>query len=185
MADKKIYDYVVVLRNNNKALIEKTGWLLSILSFFPIGISIYQSPTSFLSYLFLFIVASILISFIYEKHKKKKIRFSTLLIGIGIGLISTTGNFLLGFLYMLAGISEKYLATNIEIGFSESEIVKKVLNSKKYKWSEFNNILIKDDLLTMDFKNNSVFQAYTDDEENDEYDVEGEEFNNYCKKRLE
>ena len=86
---------------------------------------------------------------------------------------------------MLAGISEKYLATNIEIGFSESEIVKKVLNSKKYKWSEFNNILIKDDLLTMDFKNNSVFQAYTDDEENDEYDVEGEEFNNYCKKRLE
>ena len=86
---------------------------------------------------------------------------------------------------MLAGISEKYLAKNIEIGFSDSEIVKKGLNSKKYKWSEFNNILIKDDLLTMDFKNNSVFQAYTDDEENDEYDVEGEEFNNYCKKRLE
>jgi hypothetical protein len=44
--------------------------------------------------------------------------------------------------------------------------------------------MIKDDLLTMDFKNNSLFQAYTDDEENEEYEVEDEEFNEYCKRQL-
>jgi hypothetical protein len=47
-----------------------------------------------------------------------------------------------------------------------------------------NNVIIKDDLLTMDFKNNKVFQRYTDDEEDDEYEVESDEFNEYCLGRL-
>jgi len=45
-------------------------------------------------------------------------------------------------------------------------------------------VVIKDDLLTMDFKNNTLLQAYTDDEEDEEYDVVDEEFNQYCKRQL-
>jgi hypothetical protein len=55
---------------------------------------------------------------------------------------------------------------------------------KKISWPELNNVIIKDDLLTMDFKNNKVFQLYTDDEEDDEYEVESDEFNEYCLGRL-
>jgi hypothetical protein len=38
--------------------------------------------------------------------------------------------------------------------------------------------------LTIDFKNNKVLQHYTDDEEDDEYEVESDEFNEYCQGRL-
>jgi hypothetical protein len=62
--------------------------------------------------------------------------------------------------------------------------VRKGIGTKTYQWTELNNVMIKDDLLTMDFKNNSLFQAYTDDEENEEYEVEDEEFNEYCKRQL-
>ncbi len=179
-----VYDYVVVLKNNNKIVIEKTGWLLSILSFLPIGISFYQDPRSFIHYLLLFVVSSILISLFIDKKKKKKVRFLSLLICIGIGLISIAGNFILGMLYVIAGISEKFLAANVEIGFSENTIVKTGWVNKKYSWSELNNVVIKDDLLTMDFKNNTLLQAYTDDEEDEEYDVVDEEFNQYCKRQL-
>ena len=160
-----VYDYVVVLKNNNKIVIEKTGWLLSFLSFLPIGISFYQDPRSFIHYLLLFVVLSLLIC-------------------IGIGLISIAGYFMLGMLYVIAGISEKFLAANVEIGFSENTIVKTGWVNKKYSWSELNNVVIKDDLLTMDFKNNTLLQAYTDDEEDEEYDVVDEEFNQYCKRQL-
>jgi hypothetical protein len=37
----------------------------------------------------------------------------------------------------------------------------------------------------MDFKNNKLFQAYTDDSEDDEYEVGDDEFNAYCRERLQ
>lgn len=185
MSKGKVYDYVVVLKNNNKSVIEKTGWMLSLMSLLPISIMIYQAPGSFLSYLLLLVVAMLMVSLYMDKRKKKRIQFLSLLICIGIGLISVSGNLLLGILYVIAGISERFLSSNIEIGFSDQQIVRKGITTKTYAWNEFNNVMIKDDLLTMDFKNNSLFQAYTDDEENEEYEVEDEEFNNYCKRMLD
>ena len=184
MSSGKVYDYVVVLKNNNKSIIEKTGWLLSIMSLLPIGMMIFQKPSGALQYILLFAVLSLLTSLYFDKKKKKKLQFLSLLICIGVGLIAISGNIVLGMLYVVAGISEKFLSANVEIGFSKNQIVKKGLFSKSYRWDELNNVIIKDDLLTMDFKNNTLFQAYTDDEEDEEYDVEDEEFNEYCRKRL-
>jgi hypothetical protein len=145
---------------------------------------IYQAPGSFLSYLLLLVVAMLMVSLYMDKKKKKRIQFLSLLICIGIGLISVSGNLLLGALYVIAGISERFLSSNIEIGFSDQQIVRKGITTKTYAWNELNNVMIKDDLLTMDFKNNTLLQAYTDDQEDEEYDVEDEEFNEYCRKRL-
>jgi heme/copper-type cytochrome/quinol oxidase subunit 4 len=184
MSKGKVYDYVVVLKNNNKSIIERTGWQLSFLSILPISMMIYQNPTSIMQYILLFAVASLMISLYFDKKKNKKVQFLSLLLCIGVGLIALSGNMLLGILYIIAGISERFLSANVEIGFSVNEIVKKELTSKSYQWNELNNVVIKDDLLTMDFKNNTLFQAYTDDEEDDEYDVEDDEFNEYCKRQL-
>ncbi len=184
MSKGKVYDYVVVLKNNNKSVIEKTGWMLSLMSLLPISIMIYQAPGSFLSYLLLLVVAMLMVSLYMDKRKKKRIQFLSLLICIGIGLISVSGNLLLGALYVIAGISERFLSSNIEIGFSDQQIVRKGITTKTYAWNELNNVMIKDDLLTIDFKNNTLLQAYTDDQEDEEYDVKDEEFNEYCRKRL-
>ena len=184
MSKGKVYDYVVVLKNNNKSVIEKTGWMLSLMSLLPISIMIYQAPGSFLSYLLLLVVAMLMVSLYMDKRKKKRIQFLSLLICIGIGLISVSGNLLLGILYVIAGISERFLSSNIEIGFSDQQIVRKGITTKTYAWNELKNVIIKDDLLTIDFKNNTLLQAYTDDQEDEEYDVKDEEFNEYCRKRL-
>lgn len=184
MPKAKVYDYVVVLKNNNKSVIEKTGWMLSFMSLLPISIMIYQAPGSFLSYLLLLVVAMLMVSLYMDKRKKKRIQFLSLLLCIGVGLISVSGNFILGILYLIAGISERFLSSNVEIGFSDQQIVRKGITTKTYAWNELNNVMIKDDLLTMDFKNNTLLQAYTDDEDDEEYDVEDEEFNEFCRRRL-
>lgn len=184
MSKSRVYDYVVVLKNNNRPVMEKTGWMLSFMSLLPISILIYQDPGSFMAYLLLFVVVALMISLYIDKRKHKRPQFLSLLLCIGVGLISVSGNFILGILYLIAGISERYLSSNVEIGFSDQQIVRKGITTKTYAWSELNNVMIKDDLLTMDFKNNTLLQAYTDDEDDEEYDVEDEEFNEYCKRQL-
>lgn len=184
MGKQKIHDYVVVLKNHNRKTIEMTGWLLSLLALIIFLINIYESPTDWGIFFSLFIIIALMASNFVEKRKKKKISFATLLVCAGLGLSFFTETGTIDSLFILAGIAEKYLNKNKEIGFSDTGIVISGLFPKKYNWSALNNIVIKDDLLTMDFKNNKVLQQYTDDEEDDEYEVESDEFNDYCKGRL-
>lgn len=185
MKKNTVHDYVVVLKNHNLKTIEMTGWLLSVLAIIIFLVNIYESPTDWGIFFSLFVLIGLVASNIVDKRKKNKISFTTILVCAGIGLkIFTVTAAYVGSLLILAGIVEKYLRKNKEIGFSEAGIVMSGLFPKKYNWSELNNIVIKDDLLTMDFKNNKVFQRYTDDEEDDEYEVESDEFNAYCEGRL-
>jgi len=70
----------------------------------------------------------------------------------------------------------------LEIGFSDEEILRNTLIKKKYRWSDLNNVILKDGLLTIDFKNNKLFQKEALDEE--EMDAAEAEFNAYCQQRL-
>jgi len=184
MGKQKIHDYVVVLKNHNKQAIEITGWLLSFLAIIIFLVTIYQEPTDWGIFFSLFVIIALMASNLVEKRKKKKISFATLLICAGIGLSFFAETGYVDSLFIMAGIAEKYLNKNKEVGFSDTGIVMSGFIPKKYQWSELNNALIKDDILTLDFKNNKVFQDQTDDEEDDEYEVESEEFNAYCQGRL-
>ena len=184
MGKQKIHDYVVVLKNHNKKSIEMTGWLLSALAIIIFLVNIYESPTDWGIFSSLFVLIGLIASNFVDKRKKKKISFTTILVCAGIGLNIFTATEYVGSLLILSGIVEKYLSKNKEIGFSEAGIVISGLFPKKYNWSDLSNVIIKDDLLTIDFKNNKVLQHYTDDEEDDEYEVESDEFNAYCGERL-
>ena len=69
----------------------------------------------------------------------------------------------------------------MEVGFTDNEIAINTLIRRKYKWTDFNNVVLKDDLLTLDFKNNRLLQRETIDEEGD---AEEDEFNVYCEAQL-
>jgi hypothetical protein len=72
-----------------------------------------------------------------------------------------------------------------EVGFSEQHIIFKSLWQRNIRWADLNNAMIKDGILTLDYKNNTLFQAETDDDDdNEEYDVSEDEFNAWCKEQL-
>jgi len=52
---------------------------------------------------------------------------------------------------------------------------------RNISWNELNNILLKDGLLTIDLKNNKLFQQPLDESETP---VNEEEFNEFCRKQL-
>jgi hypothetical protein len=71
---------------------------------------------------------------------------------------------------------------SIEIGFSDKEVLINSLFKKRYQWKQFNNIVLKDGLLTLDFTNNRVLQREIEDDGESEADED--EFNLYCEQQL-
>ena len=62
--------------------------------------------------------------------------------------------------------------------------MKKTFNTlikKKYSWKDIDNVVLKDGLLTIDFKNNKLFQKEIDGEDKE---ADEEEFNNWVRGKL-
>ena len=82
--------------------------------------------------------------------------------------------FLLGTLYLIA--KRPLLVSIIKENISYPSFPK-----KKLRWSELNNIILKDGLLTIDLKNNSFIQQSVDENKTS---VNEQEFNDFCREQL-
>lgn len=180
----EVFPYIVVLKKKH----EKTASLIGMLSaFIFILLLTVRTITDHRDWQFMLLViicfSGLLAYDIIQFRKKKKTEMMlTYLVAIAALFFFA----LPGKIAYLALALSGYLSTRPEeIGFSEDHIVFKSIFSKKIDWSQLNNALIKDGILTLDYKNNKLFQAETDDDEdNEEYDVSEEEFNEFCRAQL-
>jgi hypothetical protein len=87
----------------------------------------------------------------------------------------------LAVLYVAAGIAEGLAKFPEEIGFNTDQVVFNTLPKKVYNWNEFSNVLIRDGVITIDFKNNRLFQK---DLQEPVYASLEKEFNAYAQEQL-
>ena len=101
-----------------------------------------------------------------RKHNKEMYYSKALLIA---GLVWTKMPYMpwLIVVFVLLAFLEYQAKLAPEIGFSPDHIVFNGLFKKKYQWSEIDNVILKDGLLTIDFKNNKLFQKEIDSGENE------------------
>ncbi len=78
---------------------------------------------------------------------------------------------------LLDFIAHKKLLVDI----TDKQIVVPYVMQKTINWNEVNNVILKDGLLTIDFKNNKLFQQLI---LNSDEDVNEKEFNDFCKQQL-
>lgn len=88
----------------------------------------------------------------------------------------------IGIFYIVAALLEKQVKFPAEIGIDDNGVLFNTLPKKSYPWREIRHIVLKDNLLTIDFKNNRLLQKEVS--ENVALDLE-KEFNAFCKERLE
>ena len=89
--------------------------------------------------------------------------------------------FYIAIIYLIAAVFEKQSQIPIEIGLDSSGITFNHFPQKFYAWSDIQQVIIKDGLVTIDYKNNRIFQkelATTTTKE------EEAEVNQYCKQFL-
>jgi hypothetical protein len=82
---------------------------------------------------------------------------------------------------VLLGIFFLYATKEKIVDFSASRIFYPSFPSKEISWADLNNCLLKDTLLTIDFKSNKVIQQLIDEKTGV---VNEKEFNDFCREQL-
>jgi hypothetical protein len=78
---------------------------------------------------------------------------------------------------LLDFIAHKKLVVDI----TDKKIIVPYVMQKTVDWNEVNNVILKDGLLTIDFKNNKLFQQLI---LNFDEDINEKEFNDFCRQQL-
>jgi hypothetical protein len=179
-----VYQYVVVLKNQHNRYIDVLGIILSLFSVVCFTNELLVEPGTNVACLLGSIIILLVLAWnIWQSSKKKKVYYSrSLLIAALVWMKMPYFNWLL-FVFIILAFLEYQAKYAIEIGFSDNEIIINTLFKKKYQWKQFSNIILKDDILTLDFTNNRIIQRQIEDDE--DYEADEEEFNAYCRERLE
>jgi hypothetical protein len=174
-----VYDFLITLKKPNYGIVDQVSQLMYIFALLVFGFYYYHYPKSGAAYLYF--GAVILLAWVFTIIKKRKSGQAFFRLGLLIGaagwFLGPQRNIWMGILYALAGLLEKQVKFPQEIGFSEDNISFNTFPNKVLRWNEINNALIKDGLITIDQKNNKLFQKEIEGEIT--ADIE-KEFNDFC-----
>ncbi len=176
-----VYDFLITLKKPDYGIVDQVSQLMYILALLVFGLYYYHYPKSGAAYLYF--GAAIIILWIYAIIKKRKNGIAFFRLGLFTGaaawFLGPQRNIWMGILYAVAGLLEKQVKFPQEIGFSEDEISFNRFSDKILKWDEVNNVLIKDGLITIDQKNNKLFQKEIDGYVTASIE---KEFNDFCRR---
>lgn len=178
-----IYDYVVTLKNQSVNKINTISRLVACIS---AAFFLYQQIKTG-RHTYIFLVSFLLIAgglgwnWYVSTKKHKPVFYSRILLVAGLTWFAMPFLVWIGLPLIVMALLEKQARFHLEIGFTRERIVFNTLIKRKFYWSDFNNILLKDEILTLDFKNNRLIQKETFD---DDGDADEDEFNAYCSSRL-
>jgi hypothetical protein len=179
-----VYDYVITFKRRNDKTVDAVSQLMYFFAIVTFGYYAYTLPGA--RVYFLAIDLLMLLTWIYCIIKRQKKGFALFRLGLFIAvlgwLIAPGGRLLLAILYAVAGLIEKQVKFPEEIGFSENDVVVNSFPKKKFSWTDIANVVIKDNLLTVDFKNNKLIQKELDEEVSPATEAE---FNAFCKIQLQ
>ncbi|HXB09514.1 MAG TPA: hypothetical protein VNW04_20450 [Puia sp.] len=129
------------------------------------------------------LIGLVLILLARRRGRPGKMRFRYLLLLAAMGWMFFTTAPWVGILFLLLVFLEYQTRRPLEIGFDYDRVVINTLIRQQFDWRAFNNVILKDGLLTLDFKSNRLIQReVADDDEGD--DADEEEFNAWCRTRL-
>jgi hypothetical protein len=180
---RKVYQYVVTLKNNHARYVNFFSVFLLMVSAGIFLVEQWLNPSR--NKIYLFCPALIILLLFYNLYRWRQERLSgaykTALFMAAIGWATMPYFNWLFLPFVALALLEKGARLPLEIGFANNKIVVNTLIRRSYEWNDFNNIILKDNLLTLDFKTNRLLQRETVDEEGD---AEEDEFNEFCQQQL-
>jgi membrane-bound ClpP family serine protease len=175
--------YTIIARNNRKPFVKNTLQVQHTLVGLLLAVGAFYAP-GFGNRLWLGIAAiiTLLLVLFYKKLSHYGL-LQWIVAGLQIAIILIFLQSIPIAIFVLVGILTLGLfKDHIDIHFTAEGVnYRPYLLRKKHAWSELQNVIIKDGLLTMDFTNNKIVQMNVDDAETD---VKEETFNAYCKEKL-
>lgn len=129
-----------------------------------------------------FIVAWCMYCLVIAKKLKRVPYYRLGLAAAALGwFVEPLSNYWMGALYVVAALIERQVKFPEEIGADEEGITFNSLPSKSFTWNEMDNMLLKDDVITVNFKNNKIYQKEIEAEISAALE---KEFNTYCRRKI-
>ena len=175
----KTYDYIIVLKKKNRNRVDGISQLMLLLSLIAFISSAVAKPAANIVAI---IMSALVLSwwiFCYTQQKRNVApSYRLALLFAAIGWYFQKDGIWLSLVYVIAAVLEKQVKFPEEIAFDSTEIVVNSFPKKVYSWNELNNVVLKDGLLTIDFKNNKLYQKEVDAEVSKQVETE---FNSFAK----
>ncbi len=123
--------------------------------------------------------ASFFVKTLLDKYKINRL----LLLGIAAVLTYiTSGSIAIAIILIVHGIFFEFLNKKVKIELDTAAlVVHYVFYKKMFYWVDLNNVILKDRILTVDFKSNKLIQSEIDE---DSCDIDEKTFNRFCSEQL-
>jgi CDP-diglyceride synthetase len=175
--------YEMVLKNEKTKLYNRFALFIFVLNAIAIIYFLYsgygkikQSNNGFMALLLL--INALLIYLIASFKKKKQLAFLSLVIGISMYWI-LIGYWWISLIMVMLSYLYSQSKRKLKVSFAD-QIIYPSFPTRIIQWNELNNVILKDGLLTIDFKNNKIIQQLIK-HSNAIYE---KEFNEFCKQQL-
>ncbi|MES2371357.1 MAG: hypothetical protein V4557_02175 [Bacteroidota bacterium] len=185
----KVHDYIIEVKRPSYLVIDLISRLMLMIAIavFSYAISAIHE-VNWLTTTFGILVLGMIAWWIrcMVNPKKEEIvyyRLGLLIATIGwvINYRKLDGPLWIPILYFIAVLFEKQVKFPKEIAFDEEGITINSFPKRSYPWALLTNVVLKDCILTIDFKNNKLIQKETQE---DTTELEEKEFNEFCRKQL-
>lgn len=177
-------DYVFTLPNTKAKFYDTMGWLLIIIHLTAFStLAYYESYSARRWYALLgvFLIAIPLVfEWFFRKPHQKSTALQSALTSGSLVWILFLHYYTIGFISLVLVLFYYIARRDLKVLVNNEEIEYPSFPPKKIKWAELNNIILKDGMLTIDFKNNKLIQQMIDDTNR----VDEHLFNQYCHERL-
>jgi hypothetical protein len=178
------YDYVITLQRPNYRAVDMVSQLLLVL--FLIFFMRYAWASNWFQTwpVILLIPLLIVVLWIFNLTKPKHtiVYYRLPLVTAGLGWLMIPGGWQwLALVYGFLSVAEQQVKFPDEIGFSAEKIVRSSFPRKTYRWIDIDTVMIRDNLFTLDLRNNKLIQRELETRVSKTLQ---NEFNEYCLKQL-
>ena len=181
MSKKKseLFQYILIMKKEKPENINYISFLLCFISwiFFLYYTYAYGSFSSVLFWVNWLIPVGLVWMIGVKRKINKAITYKHPLFVTGCLWLLVPGMRWIALLFILFDHQSRH---PLEIGVSDEKIVINTFFRKRYEWNAFSNVVLKDGLLTLDFKNNKMLQR-----EIIRHDINESEFNGFCREQLD
>ena len=157
---KNMEQFDIILKNDKIKSYNNIAWIFLILNFAVFILLLFYDIYRYASIAFIgaLIIYLLMRGYLFKSNKTK------FLIDEFVFFIPAAGwlgmhNYLIALGCLIMGFLYKLSLQRIKFVFTREKVEKVNFPKKELAWNEFNNVILKDHILTLDFKNNKLIQA--------------------------
>lgn len=173
--------FEIILKNHKIKLYRNIALIFLLLNFTAFLLLIFYPPYRYLSLAFIiaFVLYLLLRRYLFVRKNVNAILDEFVFFIPAAGWFGLH-NYVIGAGCLLMGLLYKLSSQDMKFIFSRGNILKMNFPKKELDWRLFNNVILKDNILTLDYKNNKLLQA-----EIEENDINEIDFNSFAKLQME